>query len=322
MIAWILPLFNFFMPCLQQPTDSFPLQEAAPLHLADPTIFAHKDTFYLTGTGAGRYEGFQLFWSTDLEHWKRPLHSETGMAFMKGDGYGDKGFWAPQIFEYQKRFYLAYTANEQIAIAVADHPAGPYRQEEKKALYNTGKQIDPFLFRDTDGTIYMYFVKLQEGNRLFVGKMKDDLSDIIPSTIQPVLSAELPWENTQNAKWPVTEGPTVIRKGKTYFLFYSANDYRNIDYAVGYATSKHPMGPWTKVQNQPLISRANTALNGSGHGDLFQTKNGQFYYVFHAHQTNEKVQPRKTVLTKLRFNKRNNSWSTDANSIKVLTQQP
>ena len=62
---------------------------------------------------------------------------------------------------------------------------------------------------------------------------------------------------------PVMEGPTVIKLDGVYYLFYSANDYRSIDYAVGYATSNSPMGPWTKNENSPIIHRSIVGENGS-----------------------------------------------------------
>lgn len=34
---------------------------------------------------------------------------------------------------------------------------------------------------------------------------------------------------------PIMEGPSVIKLKDTYYLFYSANHFMNIDYAVGYA---------------------------------------------------------------------------------------
>jgi beta-xylosidase len=302
MIAFLLPVILISVLIPNQHTVVQPVYTLSDtITLADPSIIPYKDSFYLYGTSAGNQRGFEVYVSSNLQDWKVPSRAKNGLAFEKSNGFGDKGFWAPQVVEHNNAFYLAYTANEQLSIAKAAHPAGPFYQHSRAPLYNTGKQIDPFLFRDTDGSIFLYFVRLTEGNRIFVAKMKEDLSDIDSSTIQPLLSADLPWENTENVRWPVTEGPTVVKQDGHYYLFYSANDFRSIDYAVGYATSKHPLGPWTKTSHPPLVSRHKTGWNGSGHGDLFQTKGGQFWYVFHTHRSNGTVHPRKTALMKIKF---------------------
>ena len=101
--------------------------------------------------------------------------------------------------------------------------------------------------------------------------------------------------------WYVAEGPTVFKKNDRYYMLYSANDFRNPDYAVGYATSTSPLGPWKKAEDSPIISRSNTGENGSGHGDLIKNENGELFYVFHTHLSKDEVHPRKTALIKLKF---------------------
>jgi xylan 1,4-beta-xylosidase len=267
--------------------------------LADPTIFEHKGVYYLYGTKGDNTiqgEGFQVYTSTDLKKWKHPDNSK-GFALKKGDVYGTKGFWAPQVFERDGKFYMAYTANEQIAIAVADSPLGPFKNDGKP-LASDVRQIDPFIFFD-NGKIYMYHVRLENGNRIFVAEMEKDLSGIKPGTLIECIHATEPWEDTQKVDWTVTEGPTVLKKGDFYYLIYSANDFRNKDYAVGYATSKSPLGPWTKSDNDPIISRDKIEYPGTGHGDVFYDKDGEMFYVFHTHFSESEVAPRKTAIIPL-----------------------
>ena len=99
------------------------------------------------------------------------------------------------------------------------------------------------------------------------------------------------------------EGPTVIKLDGVYYLFYSANDYQSIDYAVGYATSTSPMGPWTKNENSPIIHRSIVGENGSGHGDIFTDNAGNYYYVYHVHASKTNVAPRKTRIIPLHMEK-------------------
>ncbi len=287
-------LFHFIALCLIS-TVSVAQTTDRGIRLADPTIFADNGTYYLYGTGSPN--GFPVYTSTDLVNWQR----HTQLALTKGDSYGTKGFWAPQIWKHQDRYYMAYTADEHIAIASSDSPLGPFKQATMRHISMSGRQIDPFVLQDNDGRFYLYHVRLQNGNRIFVSRLKDDLSDVADSSGVECISAKSPWENTANAQWPVTEGPTVTRMGTLYYLFYSANDFRNIDYAVGYATAPSPTGPWTRFTGNPIISRTNTAHHGSGHGDLFTDKQGQLWYVLHTHNTNDQVEKRRTAIVKLQF---------------------
>ena len=269
------------------------------IYLADPTIFLDKGTYYLYGTSSE--QGFLVYQSHDLKNWSGSAGKANGFALAKGDAYGSKGFWAPQVFKIKNTYYMAYTADEHIAIAQSNSPLGPFKQKEIKALSGVGKQIDPFVFRDHDGKFYLYHVRLTEGNRIFVARMKDDLSDILPETVKECITATQGWENTAKTNWPVTEGPTVIKKGDLYYLIYSANDFRNPDYAVGYATSKSPFGPWKKSDKNPIISKNLLKINGTGHGDLFADKKGNLQYVFHTHHSNTQVSPRATALVGVKF---------------------
>ncbi|MDQ0640967.1 xylan 1,4-beta-xylosidase [Pedobacter sp. W3I1] len=291
------------------------------IYLADPTIFLDKGVYYLYGTSSD--EGFLVYSSNDLKNWIKPVGKNKGFALKKGGAFGSKGFWAPQVFKRGKTYFMAYTADEQIAIAHSNSPTGPFVQEELKAISGIGKQIDPFVFTDTDGKNYLYHVKLDRGNRIFVAELKDDFSDVIPETTSACLAGTETWENTAKTDWPVTEGPTVIKKENLYYLFYSANDFRNPDYAVGYATSSSPTGPWLKYAGNPIISKKILQINGTGHGDFFTDKSGQLQYVFHTHYNNHKVSPRATAIIKAGFVKDKNGtyqMQINAESFRFLMQ--
>lgn len=271
--------------------------------LADPTIFYNNGTYYLYGTGGMQYiEGFAVYTSTNLKTWTGPVGIKDGYALKKGDAYGDAKFWAPQVFKYNNNFYMAYAANEHIGIAISDNPLGPFRQNKLKPITEETKQIDPFVFMDDDGKKYLYYVVVANGgNRIFVAELNDDLLSVKKETEKLCIEATSHWENTAGGKWIVTEGPTVIKHKNLYYLLYSANDFRNIDYAVGYATSKSPFGPWQKYEGNPIIHKSITGQNGSGHGDLVKGSNKDWMYVFHTHNSAEKVAPRKTAIIKMNF---------------------
>ncbi len=103
---------------------------------ADPTVFFYGGYYYLYGTNGDSEEqqGFKVYQSTDLKHWKVPAGTTSGFALLKGDAFGSTGFWAPQVWFEKGKFYMAYTADEHIAIAVSDSPVGPFKQTSKAPL--------------------------------------------------------------------------------------------------------------------------------------------------------------------------------------------
>jgi beta-xylosidase len=288
------------------------IEKTTDILLADPTVFLYDGVYYLYGTDGTADFGFPVYESDDLITWRIPKTPASGFALKKGDAFGRYGFWAPQVFSYKHKFYMAYTAEEQIAIAVSDHPAGPFVQKEIRCLTSDVKQIDPYVFFDDDGRIYLYHVRLDKGNRIYVAEMLPDLSGIKTETLTACVSAEKGWEDTQSVDWTVVEGPTVVKKAGLYYLFYSANDFRNIDYAVGYAVSESPYGPWRKGENNPIISRHLLDKPGTGHGDLFQDTSGNWNYVFHVHASDSTVIPRKTGIVPLK-------WDDDANTVSAVS---
>lgn len=300
------PLVSFFLFLLSIHTNAQPASkqnDTKIINLADPTIFSQRGIYYLYGTVEGSSNnGFLVYTSTNLKSWKLSKVNE-GYALRKGEVFGTTGFWAPQVFRYNQKFYMAYVANEHIAIAASDSPLGPFKQATKQPLEAPVKQIDPFIYIDEDGRKYLYHVRLANGNKIFVAEMKDDFSAIKPESLRECIVASEDWENRAKAKWPVAEGPSVLKHKGLYYLFYTANDFRHPDYAVGYATSNSPLGPWKKYEGNPVVSKKLIGINGTGHGDFFYGKKNLFY-VFHTHQSETKVGPRKSALVKARFKKR------------------
>lgn len=269
---------------------------------ADPAIIYHEGLFYLYGTNdTDPNQGFQVYTSADMEIWEGPKGVKDGYALRKEDVFGDVGFWAPQVWLENGLFYMAYTANENIAIATSEHPLGPFVQSDKQPLAGGIKQIDPFVYHGGDGGKYLFHVRLIEGNRIFVVELEDDYTGIREETLAECLIADQPWENRAEASWPVAEGPTVIKRGELYYLFYSANDFRHPEYAVGYATSNQLTGPWEKAADNPILGVHNTGWPGSGHGDLFMDHQGEYHYVFHTHYVNNQVIPRRTAIVPVSF---------------------
>lgn len=271
------------------------------LLFADPHIFFHDGLYYIYGTGAKN--GFRVYTSRNMKNWTGPAGAKDGFALTQGDAYGTSRFWAPQVFYHDDRFYLAYAADEHIAIATSQSPLGPFTQTTPQPLAASVKQIDPFVYIDDDGKIYLYHVRVANGgNRIFVAELTDDFSAIKTGTLKECISASEKWETSSDG-WTVAEGPAVVKHKGVYYLIFSANDFRNPDYAVGYAVSRSALGPWTKYKGNPILSRTDIRVNGSGHGDVVSDTKGDLFYVFHTHQSDTTVVPRKTAIVNMHFAK-------------------
>ncbi|MBN2766095.1 MAG: glycoside hydrolase family 43 protein [Paludibacteraceae bacterium] len=275
------------------------------IFFADPSIYYAKGKYYLTGTRAHSPVGFSVLISKNLTDWYDPKQDgkKPTMLLNKGNNtYGNQGFWAPQILKKGKSYFLTYTANEQVAIAKSEKITGPYIQTKVEPIDSSAKNIDSFIFKDDNGKYYLYHVRFNRGNFIWVAEYDFKNGKIKSETLTQCLKNTQAWETTANyPSDPIMEGPTVIKMKGYYYLFYSANHFRNIDYAVGYATAKSPFGPWTKFSGNPLIHRSNVGENGAGHGDLFFDKKKKPYYVYHVHYSESEVAARRTRIVPLQF---------------------
>lgn len=289
---------NIEIPDANSPED--PVYED--IFIADPTIYKENGTYILYGTSQGNLErkglGFLAFTSDNLTDWDGPNGTSGGFALRLQSAFGNQGFWAPQVLKHDNLYYMAYTANEKIGLATSDNPLGLFTNSGS-SINDEVKQIDPYIFIDDDGKKYLYHVRFNNGNKIYVAELNDDLETIKEETLTEIIAAEEQWENTQNQAWSVAEGPTVFKEDDTYYLIYSANDFRNQDYAVGYATSDNPLGPWKKSENNPIIHGSDVGEYGVGHGDLLRDQNDKMLYVLHAHNSSTAVHPRVSAIIEL-----------------------
>ncbi len=275
-------------------------QEKQEIFYADPTIYVEHGKYYLTGTrGPSRgIQGFSVLESKDLKVWTLPTGAKDSvyMILSKGDNtFGTQGFWAPQLFTTDDTYYLTYTANEQTVLAQSKSLFGPYQQKKVAPIDGSEKNIDSYIFKDEDGKYYLYHVRFNYGNYLWVAEFDLEKGKIKPETLTKCFDQTEPWEATPNFKSaPIMEGPSVLKLKGKYYLFYSANHFKNIDYAVGYAVANSPYGPWIKQKDSPIIHRSIVGENGSGHGDFVEGLDGQLFYVYHVHFSQNQISPRRT----------------------------
>jgi hypothetical protein len=277
--------------------------------------------------------------------------------------------------------YANFEEPSKVGVAVADSPAGPFHtitstpldyfpydpdyhdvnllmdatQRKPPATRSEGESaplgtyipfIDPDVYFDDDGRIYLYFSRnayrnwvwdtdlgkyIEESNIYAVeltrswwddptGQTKPAIADsyrnanVRPGApagarrdgYVPILSYSADkqdWENAhvndyatsggakKDRRWE--EGSSTFkrmvdtngdgRKEAVYYLTYSANNFENAYYGVGYATASSPLGPWRKFSGNPILAQ-DPALPeySTGHGSPVLSPDGsQAFYVHH-----------------------------------------
>lgn len=201
--------------------------------------------------------------------------TDHGMVLhVKDIPWADKQMWAPDAAEKDGTYYLFFPAKDhdgifRIGVATSDSPVGPFtpRPDAIKKSFS----IDPAVFRDDDGSYYMYFGGIWGGQLQrwrkgkFNGEQPESPFAHLPEAKEPALCAKvakltpdlLEFAETardvviidDNGK-PLLQGDTDRRffeaswmhkyRGKYYFS-YSTGDTHYLCYATG----DNPYGPFT-----------------------------------------------------------------------------
>lgn len=292
----ILVLVTLFWSCSscssdQEKEDDPPTNTSIPVPLGDPFIMLYQDTYYAYGTHADN--GIEVYTSSDLLTWKK----EKDLALNQQDSWAERWFWAPEVYHINGKFYMYYSADEHICVAISNSPTGPFVQSVKEPMIASEKGIDNSLFIDDDGTPYLSYVRFNDGNNIWIAELEQDLITLKTETMQPCLHVSQEWEEV----WPrVNEGSYIIKHNELYYMIYSANSYESQFYGVGYATATSPMGPWTKYDKNPIFQKPED-LVGVGHSAIFKDKSGQLKMVFHAHHNQNNIHPRAMYIVDIAF---------------------
>jgi beta-xylosidase len=277
-------------------TDVESSEVSGNVFFGDPFIMLYKNTYYAYGTSAEN--GILVYTSDDLETWRIP---EQNLALNKNDVWGDRWFWAPEVYYINDIFYIFYSANEHINVATGKSPLGPFVQQIKKPMLEDEQSIDNSLFIDDDGTPYLYFDRFNDGLSIWVAELEEDLMTMKKETLKKCIQVSQEWERV----WPtVNEGAFVIKHNGRYYMTYSANSYESQFYGIGVATADSPTGPWTKYERNPIYQNVGK-LVGIGHSAIFTDKDGDMRIVFHSHNSEASIHPRIMHISRVYFEDRN-----------------
>ncbi len=250
----------------------------------DPFVLKVGSSYYGYATN-GSSHNIQLATSPDLVHWQ--LGGDAMPSLARWAKLGGSLVWAPEVIPVGDKYVMYYTARDKasnkqcIGVATSAKPEGKFKDTSDTPIVcqpKEGGSIDPSPFRDGD-TLYLYWKS--DGNccslatYLYVQQLAPDGLSLVGEPTKLVRN-DRAWEGR------VVEAPTMVKHGDRYFLFFSANDYAGLDYAVGYATCDAPTGPCTDAPENPILKTvtAPALVAGPGHQTVLQVGE-QTWIVYH-----------------------------------------
>ena len=295
--------------------------------VADPSGVRGDDgMFYCFSTGGLMLE------SEDACEWK-VVTSNVIPRPTWGDTYYEgkiPGLWAPDVVKIGDKWMYYYSLSAWggacgIGYAVADNIRGPYT--DKGRLFDSlevgseyqigvGNSIDPQVFVDDDGKVYMVFGSFRG---LYLIQLTDDgtacYQGVAYQREHKTLIAGQPtsWNGAQY------EGSYIFKKDGWYYYMGSTGsccEGANSTYNVRVARSKTITGPYRDSDNMDIrmssgtttygdivvYSKAsNTDVKGPGHNSILVDDAGNYWIYAHAYLASDNYGTRHLMMDKLEW---------------------
>ena len=262
----------------------------------DPSITRAGDKFYLVNSTFTYFPGIPVFESSDLVHWRHLGNVIDRPSQLGFDGLGvSRGVFAPAISYHDGYFYVLNTAVDSGGnfLSIARNPAGPWSDPIWLAELDG---IDPSLFFDTDGKVYLLnngppaeaprydghrAIWIQEfdlARRKLVGPRKVLINGGLDIASKPV--------------W--IEGPHLYRHGEWVYLM-CAEGGTSVQHSEVILRSRSPWGPFKPYAGNPILTQRDLPperpepITNAGHADLVEAPDGSWWAIFLASRTYDRV---------------------------------
>lgn len=245
--------------------------------------------------------------------------TDHGVALdIKDIPWAGRQLWAPDAAYKDGTYYLYFPVKDKqdvfrIGVATSDKPEGPFKAEPNPIVNSFS--IDPAVFKDDDGSYYMYFGgiwggqlqkwtknkynpagPLKKGDELAilprVAKLNADMKSFteFPKEVSIVGEDGKPFYEKDNDK-RFFEAAWLHKYNGKYYFSYSTGDTHNIVYAIG----DNPYGPFTYkgVVLKPVEGWTN-------HHSIVEI-NGKWYLFYHDVQISGKTHLRNVKVTELTY---------------------
>ncbi len=289
-------------------TPKFANNPVLPGQYADPDIdyFDGKYWLYPTTDGYSGWSGtvFHAWSSKNMLDWedegvildvanKDPGLNEKGVQ-IASSAWSDGNAWAPTIEEKNGKYYFYYCGNinssytgkcgtnKAIGVAVADDPAGPFVAEEMPIVYPklisdagvswSGQVIDPSIFTDDDGTVYLFFGNGANGTAMV--ELNDDMVTAKPETLKRI-----------NGMTDFRESVVVFKRNGLYHFTWSCDDANSPNYHVNYGTAEKLDGNVTYHYTLLQKDESGDMLGTAHQSVVYNPDTGKYYMAYHRFYT-------------------------------------
>lgn len=195
--------------------------------------------------------------------------------------HDDRLLYAPDAVTINSRSCLFFCTSDGCeGVAFSDRPEGPFTDPVKIVTDKTNTPIsgiDPSVFADDDGKVYLYWGQINS----YGAELTEDLTKVKEDTIVYGLLSE--------KEHRFHEGSSMRKIGDTYYYIF-ADTHRGRPTALGYATSKSPLGPF-KYQGIIVDNAGCDPETWNNHGSI-ECVDGQWYVFYHRSTNNSRYQRR------------------------------
>ena len=160
-------------------------------------------------------------------------------------------------------------------------------------IVNGAQPIDQFVFRDDDGTYYMYYGGWGHCN---IVKLSPDLLGVVPFDDGTVYKEVTPQD--------YVEGPFMLKRNGKYYFMWSEGGWGSPDYRVAYAIADSPFGPFHR---EGIILQQDAGVaTGAGHHSVVRGKGkDEWYIIYHRRPLGETAaNSRATCIDRMYFDKK------------------
>lgn len=242
---------------------------------ADPEARFYGGKYYIYVTRSAPYEkqlNHDCFISSDLQNWeiKKDIIDIESFPWVK------KAVWAPTVIEKNGRYYYIFASNDiqnddelgGLEIGVSDSPEGPFISYLGKPLIdrfiNGAQPIDAHLFKDDDGTVYLYYGGWKHCN---VAVMNETMDGFVPFENGDIFREITPKD--------YVEGPCMMKKDGLYYFMWSCGAWGDGTYRVDYSVSDSPLGKFRSKGT--VLSKDGKKYEGTGHNGFIRIEGTNDY---------------------------------------------
>lgn len=252
----------------------------------DPSVCRVDEDYYLVTSTFEYFPGLPIFHSRDLVNWRQIGHVLDRPSQLNLDGIRHSGgLYAPTIRYHDGTFYVINTLVDGLGegesgnfIVTATDPAGPWSEPY---WLKDAPGIDPSLFFDDDGRVWYCGNRVPDGGEKHHGDREIWLKELDLKTMQLTGPDYAIWDGAlKQAVHP--EAPHIYKIDGFYYLLIAEGGTAH-DHAITIARSESVTGPYQGSKRNPILTHRHLGLKnpivGTGHGDLFETQNGDWWMV-------------------------------------------